>query len=123
MLGVEVSEDAVVKARENAKSNGLSNCEFTAGSSEIIFAKVPFSPDETALIIDPPRKGCDEAFISQLLAFAPRRVVYVSCGPDTQARDLQMILASGKYALEEVQPFDLFPQTRHIENIAVLVRK
>lgn len=123
VLGVEVSEDAVVKARENAKSNGLSNCEFTAGSSEIIFAKVPFSPDETALIIDPPRKGCDEAFISQLLAFAPRRVVYVSCGPDTQARDLQMILASGKYALEEVQPFDLFPQTRHIENIAVLVRK
>lgn len=123
VLGVEVSEDAVVKARENAKSNGLSNCEFTAGSSEIIFAKVPFSPDETAVIIDPPRKGCDEAFISQLLAFAPRRVVYVSCGPDTQARDLQMILASGEYALEEVQPFDLFPQTRHIENIAVLVRK
>lgn len=123
VLGVEVSEDAVIKARENAKSNGLNNCEFTAGSSEIIFAKVPFSPDETALIIDPPRKGCDEAFIAQLLAFAPRRVVYVSCGPDTQARDLQMILASGKYTLEEVQPFDLFPQTRHIENIAVLVKK
>ena len=120
---MEVSEDAVIKARENAKSNGLNNCEFTAGSSEIIFAKVPFSPDETALIIDPPRKGCDEAFIAQLLAFAPRRVVYVSCGPDTQARDLQMILASGKYTLEEVQPFDLFPQTRHIENIAVLVKK
>ena len=123
VLGVEVSEDAVVKARENAKANNLNNCEFTAGSSEIIFAKVPFSPDETALIIDPPRKGCDETFISQLLAFAPRRVVYVSCGPDTQARDLQMILSSGKYTLEEVQPFDLFPQTRHIENIAVLLRK
>ncbi len=123
VLGVEVSEDAVIKARENAKSNGLGNCEFTAGSSEIIFAKVPFSPDETALIIDPPRKGCDEAFIAQLLAFAPRRIVYVSCGPDTQARDLQMILASGQYSLEEVQPFDLFPQTRHIENIAVLVKK
>lgn len=123
VLGVEVSEDAVIKARENATLNGLSNCEFTAGSSEIIFAKVPFSPDETAVIMDPPRKGCDEAFIAQLLAFAPKRVVYVSCGPDTQARDLQSILASGKYALEEVQPFDLFPQTRHIENIAVLVRK
>lgn len=123
VLGVEVSEDAVIKARENAKANGLRNCEFTAGSSEIIFAKVTFPPEETALIIDPPRKGCDEAFIAQMLAFAPRRVVYVSCGPDTQARDLQLILASGKYALEEVQPFDLFPQTRHIENIAVLVRK
>lgn len=123
VLGVEVSEDAVIKARENAKANGLRNCEFSAGSSEIIFAKVTFPPEETALIIDPPRKGCDEAFIAQMLAFAPRRVVYVSCGPDTQARDLQLILASGKYALEEVQPFDLFPQTRHIENIAVLVRK
>lgn len=123
VLGVEVSEDAVVKARENAKLNGLGNCEFTAGSSEIIFEKVMFAPEETALILDPPRKGCDEAFIAQLLAFAPKRVVYVSCGPDTQARDLQMILASGKYSLESVQPFDLFPQSRHIESIAVLVRR
>lgn len=123
VLGVEVSEDAVAKATENAAANGLANCGFVAGSSEVIFGKVDFPPDETALIIDPPRKGCDEAFISQLLAFAPRRVVYVSCGPDTQARDLQKILADGRYALEEVQPFDLFPQTRHIENVAVLSRR
>lgn len=123
VLGIEVSEDAVAKARENAVANGLKNCEFVAGSSEIIFEKASFPPDETALIIDPPRKGCDEAFRAQLLAFAPKRVVYVSCGPDTQARDLQILLAGGKYALEEIQPFDLFPQTRHIENIAVLVRK
>ncbi len=123
VLGVEVSEDAVVKARENATANGLANCAFSAGSAETIFAEVPFPPEQTAIIIDPPRKGCDEAFIAQLLAFAPRSIVYVSCGPDTQARDIQRILASGAYALEAVQPFDLFPQTRHIENIAVLVRK
>ena len=123
VLGVEVSEDAVAKARENATANGLANCAFSAGSAETIFAEVPFPPEQTAIIIDPPRKGCDEAFIAQLLAFAPRRIVYVSCGPDTQARDIQRILASGAYALEAVQPFDLFPQTRHIENIAVLVRK
>ena len=123
VLGVEVSEDAVAKARENATANGLANCAFSAGSAETIFAEVPFPPEETAIIIDPPRKGCDEAFIAQLLAFAPRRIVYVSCGPDTQARDIQRILAGGAYALEAVQPFDLFPQTRHIENIAVLVRK
>lgn len=120
VLGVEVSEDAVVKARENARGNGLANCEFVAGSSEIIFEKVTFPPAETAIIIDPPRKGCDEAFLTQLLAFEPQRIVYVSCGPDTQARDLKQILASGKYAIEAVQPFDLFPQTRHIENVAVL---
>ncbi len=123
VLGVEVSEDAVVKARENATANGLANCAFSAGSAETIFAEVPFPPEQTAIIIDPPRKGCDEAFIAQLLAFAPRRIVYVSCGPDTQARDVQRILASGAYALEAVQPFDLFPQTRHIENIAVIIRK
>lgn len=123
ILGVEVSEDAVVKARENARGNAISNCGFVAGKAEIIFEKVPFPPRETALIIDPPRKGCDDAFIAQMLAFAPRRIVYVSCGPDTQARDLQKILAAGNYALERVQPFDLFPQTRHIENIAVLAQK
>jgi 23S rRNA (uracil1939-C5)-methyltransferase/tRNA (uracil-5-)-methyltransferase len=71
------------------------------------------------MVIDPPRAGCDEAFIRQLLALGPRRVVYVSCDPATQARDLKMLLAGG-YTLEEVQPFDLFPQTRHIENVAVL---
>lgn len=123
VLGVEVSEDAVRKAQENAGMNKLSNCSFVAGSAEIIFEKVTFPPRETALIIDPPRKGCDAAFITQMLAFAPRRIVYVSCGPDTQARDLQIVLSRGKYALERVQPFDLFPQTRHIENVAVLVRQ
>ena len=91
--------------------------------TEIIFKEIPFPPEETALIIDPPRKGCGADFIAQMLAFAPRRVVYVSCAPDTQARDLQTVLESGKYALEAVQPFDLFPQTRHIENIAVLAKK
>lgn len=123
-LGVEVGNDAVVKARENARANGLSErCGFVAGSAEIIFSQVKFPASETALIIDPPRRGCDDAFLSQLLAFAPKRVVYVSCGPDTQARDLRILLDSGDYALETVQPFDLFPQTRHIENIAVLARK
>ena len=120
ILGVEVSGDAVVNARENARGNGIGNCEFVEGSSEIIFEKVTFPPDETAVIMDPPRKGSDEAFLAQLLAFAPKRIVYVSCGPDTQARDLQFLLAGKKYRLVEVQPFDLFPQTRHIENVAVL---
>lgn len=122
VLGVEVSEDAVANARENARGNGISNCEFVAGKSEIIFEKVAFPPDETAVIMDPPRKGADEAFLRQLLEFAPARIVYVSCGPDTQARDLKFLSAAGKYKIEKIMPFDLFPQTRHIENIAVLSR-
>ena len=73
------------------------------------------------MIIDPPRKGCDTAFINQLLDFAPMKIIYVSCDPSTQARDLALFVAGG-YRLAALQPFDLFPHTRHIESVAVLER-
>ncbi len=76
---------------------------------------------ESAVIVDPPRKGCDEAFLEQLHAFAPRRIVYVSCAPDTQARDVKYLCAKG-WKVVSVRPFDLFPQTRHVECIAALER-
>ena len=119
VLGIEVNADAVKKAAENARRNGIANCQFVAGSAEEIFAQVSTPASETAVLIDPPRRGCDTAFLDQLLAYAPRRIVYVSCGPDTQARDLRPLLAAG-YRIADVQPFDLFPQTRHIENIVTL---
>lgn len=68
------------------------------------------------MVIDPPRKGCTPEFLQQLIAFAPRRVVYVSCDPATQVRDLAILRDAG-FTLSEVQPFDLFPHTRHVENI------
>jgi len=119
--GVEVSEDAVRKAAENAAANRLLNCRFVAGSAEAIFGKLPVKGPETAVIIDPPRKGCDEAFLAQLDAYAPRRIVYVSCAPDTQARDIRWLAARGWKVLS-ARPFDLFPQTRHIESIVALAR-
>jgi 23S rRNA (uracil1939-C5)-methyltransferase/tRNA (uracil-5-)-methyltransferase len=73
------------------------------------------------MVIDPPRKGCDADFREQLLAFAPARLVYVSCDPATQARDLQAFVAGG-YCITRIQPFDLFPHTRHIENVVTLSR-
>ena len=73
------------------------------------------------MVIDPPRKGCTPEFIEQLLAFAPARLVYVSCDPATQVRDLKMLVAGG-YQLEDVQPFDLFPHTRHLECVMTLVK-
>lgn len=73
------------------------------------------------MIIDPPRKGCDESFLKQLFTFAPRAVVYVSCGPATQMRDLRFFLEAG-YTLTAAQPFDLFPQTRHLECVLTLLR-
>lgn len=119
--GVEVSEDAVRKAAENAAANRILNCRFVAGSAERIFGNLPVKGADTAVIIDPPRKGCDEAFLAQLDAFSPRRIVYVSCAPDTQARDIRWLAARGWKPLS-ARPFDLFPQTRHIESVVDLGR-
>src|SRR5690606_17322931 len=122
VLGVEVSELSIRWAKENAASNRLENCSFIAGEAASIFAQVDFSPTETAVVIDPPRKGSDEAFLQQLVAFGPRTIVYVSCNPATQMRDLVTLTTSG-YALRDVQPFDLFPQTRHLECVITLSRQ
>jgi len=121
VLGVEVSESAVRWARANAERNGRSNCSFVAADASTIFASVPFPGDKTAVIVDPPRKGCSEDFLRQLTAFGPRTVVYVSCNPETQARDLATLAAAG-YRCRGVQPFDMFPQTRHVEAVATLTR-
>lgn len=121
IAGVEVSELAIKCAIENAALNKIDNCKFISGKSEDMFGEVSnaFSGSETSVIIDPPRAGCSQDFLDQLLRFAPKKIVYVSCSPDTQARDLKIILESN-YELKALQPFDLFPHTRHIENVAVI---
>jgi 23S rRNA (uracil1939-C5)-methyltransferase/tRNA (uracil-5-)-methyltransferase len=120
VLGVEVSADAVRNATANAVANGLKNVRFAAGDATRIFADADTPPEETAVLMDPPRRGSDADFLGQLIAFRPRRVVYISCAPDTQMRDLKTLLANG-YEISAIQPFDLFPQTRHIENVVTLV--
>ncbi len=122
VAGIEISETSVKFATENAQANGITNATFLAGDAARIFAGLSFPPGETAVVIDPPRKGCDEPFLAQLCAFGPRTIVYVSCDPATQMRDLKTLLAAG-YALVGVQPFDLFPQTRHLECVITLVRE
>jgi len=114
--GIEISEASIESAKKNAELNGLKNCKFLAGTAANIFANVTFPASETSIIIDPPRKGCDQQFLDQLFAFNPARVVYVSCDPATQARDAKSFIEAG-YSILDVQPFDLFPQTRHIENV------
>ncbi|QQL45988.1 class I SAM-dependent RNA methyltransferase [Sulfuriroseicoccus oceanibius] len=119
VAGIEVSEAAIDWAKANAKANGIENVRFINGSAEAIFQDVQFPGSETTVIIDPPRKGSNQMFIDQLQAFGPSRVVYVSCNPATQMRDLKEFLEIG-YEIENVQPFDLFPQTRHLECIVTL---
>lgn len=121
VAGVEISESSVTFARENAMTNGISNATFQAGDAAAIFSGLEFPPADTVVVIDPPRKGSDEAFLRQLFAFGPRAVVYVSCDPATQMRDLKLFTEAG-YGLTAVQPFDLFPQTRHLECVATLKR-
>ena len=126
VAGIEISESSIRFARENAAANGVANATFAAGDASAIFATLAahapaFAPADTAVVIDPPRKGCDEAFLTQLFAFGPRAVVYVSCDPATQMRDLKSFLAAG-YTLAAAQPFDLFPQTRHLECVLTLVK-
>ena len=120
VAGVEVSESSVAFARENAAANAITNAAFTEGDAASIFSGLDFPAADSAVVIDPPRKGCDPEFLRQLFAFRPRSVVYVSCDPATQMRDLKEFLASG-YAVTAVQPFDLFPQTRHLECVITLV--
>ncbi|PCH33130.1 tRNA methyltransferase [Wolfiporia cocos MD-104 SS10] len=127
VAGIELSADSIRSATHNAALNGLTNCRFMAGDAAHIFDTVQdFPRAETVLIIDPPRKGTDERFIEQLLAFACETVVYVSCNVHTQARDVGMILRKSeerdgrRYVLETLRGFDLFPQTAHVESVAVL---
>jgi tRNA (uracil-5-)-methyltransferase len=129
VAGIELSADSIRAATHNAELNDIpkSKISFRAGDAADIFRTVgDFPPRETVLLIDPPRKGCDEPFIKQLLAFRARTVVYVSCNVHTQARDVGMVVKAsmedgrGRYVLESLRGFDLFPQTAHVESVAVL---
>jgi tRNA/tmRNA/rRNA uracil-C5-methylase (TrmA/RlmC/RlmD family) len=119
VAGVELSASSVRWAQDNATANGITNTTFLAADASAIFAGLDFPAADTAVVIDPPRRGCDELFLRQLVAFGPRTIIYVSCDPATQMRDLATLLPAG-YTLAAVQPFDLFPQTRHLECVITL---
>ncbi|MFK5921493.1 MAG: class I SAM-dependent RNA methyltransferase [Verrucomicrobiota bacterium] len=121
--GIEISEAAIEWAKRNTKLNQLDNCRFQQGDALAIFADIDFPADQSAVIIDPPRKGSNPGFIEQLLTFAPATIVYISCNPATQIRDLELLLANEEYELSKIQPFDLFPHTRHLECVITLNKK
>ncbi len=121
VVGIELSETSADWARRNARTNGIDNATFIAASAEKLFADITFPPEQTSVVIDPPRKGCSPDFLEQLFAFGPSRVVYVSCNPATQMRDLRHFLERD-YRINSIQPFDLFPQTRHLECVISLSR-
>ncbi len=121
IIGVEAIAEAIEDAKENASVNGLTNTSFYAGDVIDVcddgFFAAHGRPD--VIITDPPRAGMHEKLVKKLLDIAAPRIVYVSCNPATQARDLQLL--NGKYAVEQLQPVDMFPHTHHIENVAALI--
>ena len=123
--GIDIAAPSIVAAQKNTKLNSVSNARFITASAAELFKNVFSEPEETVVIIDPPRKGCDDAFLLQLQHFGPRRVIYVSCNVHTQARDVSVLVEGRggvKYDVESLRGFDFFPQTGHVEGVAVLNR-
>ena len=123
-FGFELEPSAIADAQANARLNGLANCTFIATDMKHLRDAMRGTgrrPD--VIITDPPRAGMHENAIKTLCELAPRRVVYVSCHPGSLARDASMLCENGLYQLKEVQPVDLFPQTFHIESVALLERR
>ena len=122
VYGVEVVGQAIEDARENARINGVTNVEFILGESETVIPKLYEQGIKAdVIVVDPPRKGCDEKLLETIINMAPKRMVYVSCNPATLARDLKYMVSNG-YEVKEVQPVDQFPQTVHVECVALLIR-
>ncbi|GAA5833387.1 hypothetical protein JCM3766R1_005487 [Sporobolomyces carnicolor] len=136
--GVEIDKASIKWAKKNAdynKGDGRGEIGFRDGKAEAIFGDISFPPDQTTVLIDPPRKGCDELFLQQLLKLSPATIIYVSCNPNTQARDIgYMVRESAKkveeegtgkkgYWIESARAADLFAQTHHAEGVAILRRE
>lgn len=123
VFGVEIVPEAIEDAKRNAELNNITNANFAVGKAEeIIPAWYEKGHKADVLVVDPPRKGCDEALLQTIIDMKPKKVVYVSCNPGTLARDLR-VLEDGGYRTVEVQPVDMFPQTAHVECVAQLILK
>lgn len=118
VIGIEKCEEAVLDAKENAKINNISNIEFICGDAGVETKKLKENP--TSIIIDPPRSGLNKETIDIILSLEPEKIVYVSCDPMTLVRDLNIL--KEKYEIKEITPFDMFPNTYHVENVVLLMK-
>ena len=124
VFGVEIVPEAIADAKKNAARNGITNAEFAVGAAEEVIPRLYEEEGITAdiVVVDPPRKGCDEKLLETILRISPEKIVYVSCNPSTWARDL-VVLKEGGYALKEVQPVDQFSHSVHVEVVSLLQKQ
>ena len=120
VVGVEIIEEAVVAARENARLNGLDNCEFIAGDVLKVIDDIKDKPD--MIVLDPPRDGIHPKAIDKIIDFGVNKIVYVSCKPTSLARDIEIFEAKG-YKVKKVCCVDMFPGTGHVETVVLMSRK
>lgn len=122
VIGVEVVAAAIKDAKENAVLNNVTNAEFIVGEAEVVIPKLYAEGVKAdVVVVDPPRKGCDEVLLNTLVEMQPQRIVYVSCNPSTLARDLKYLSQHG-FVAQEVQPVDMFPWTGHVEATILMTR-
>ncbi len=123
VIGVEAVPEAIADAKENAKRNNITNCEFFTGDMKVVFNEsfIALHGKPDVIITDPPRDGMHKDVIDQILKIAPEKIVYVSCNSATQARDLSLM--DLQYKVTRVRPVDMFPQTHHVENVVLLEKR
>lgn len=122
VIGIEAVEAAVEDAGKNARLNGIDNCRFAAGDAGELLSEIREEYGAAELVVlNPPRRGCDRKVLNEATKLNPDKIVYVSCSPWTLARDLDILFRMG-YRTDEIQPVDMFPQTVHVENVALLTR-
>ena len=123
VLGVEVNKDAIADAKKNAEINGIKNAEFYAADAGAVMDELAAAGEHfDTVITDPPRAGCSYKFLKSIAALAPNKIVYISCNPETLARDLGILRKFG-YKVDKIQPFDMFPHTDHVETVVLLSRE
>lgn len=123
VIGVELNKDALKDAIKNAKRNNIKNTHFYQGDAgEFMVGMANSKQRIDTVFMDPPRSGSDEKFLSSIVKLGPKKVVYISCNPVTQARDLKYLTKHG-YKVEEIQPVDMFPHTYHVESVVLITRK
>ena len=123
VLGVELNPDAVADAKVNAKLNKAENIRFICADAGKLMVEMAKSGEKADVVfMDPPRAGSDIQFLKSLVTLSPNRIVYISCNPETQARDLTFLCKNG-YRVKKIQPVDMFPWTNHVETVVLLSRK
>lgn len=122
VYGIEIVEDAIKDAKINAKLNNIDNAEFYVGKAEEVFIDLyKQGKKANVVVVDPPRKGCEEIVLKTIVEMNPEKLVYVSCNPATLCRDVKYMVENG-YRLEKVQPVDLFPHSTHVECVVLLTK-